>query len=100
MLPAKGEAGLNAEGDITLTITYDIVTEDSNLDLGYSVTETTKVIKLPAGNLAQGKAYNYDLTFYLNEIVFKATVSNWNETNLNQSENVDWNDQDLNEQPR
>lgn len=93
LLPANGVEGLDVEGDITLTITYDIVTEDSNLELGYSVTETTKVIELPVGNLAQGKAYNYDLTFYLNEIVFKATVSTWNETD--KSEDVDWNDTDL-----
>ena len=96
LLPANGVEGLGVQGDITLTITYDIVTEDTNLNLGYSVTETTKVIQLPVGTLAQGKAYNYDLTFYLNQIVFKATVSTWDTTSLGQNQNVDWNDTDTN----
>ena len=69
------------DGKATATIEYDIVTEDSRLAVGYSCTNATKIVKLPAGTLQQGKSYNYTFIINLDEIVLDATVEPWNETN-------------------
>lgn len=68
------------DGQATATIEYDIVTEDSNLAVGYSCTNAIKTVKLPAGTLQQGKSYNYTFIINLDEIVLDATVEKWDET--------------------
>lgn len=68
------------DGKATATIEYDIVTEDSRLAVGYSCTNATKTVKLPAGTLQQGKSYNYTFIINLDEIVLDATVEQWDET--------------------
>lgn len=68
------------DGKATATIEYDIVTEDSKLAVGYSCTNATKTVKLPAGTLQQGKSYNYTFIINLDEIVLDATVEQWDET--------------------
>lgn len=68
------------DGKATATIEYDIVTEDSKLAVGYSCTNATKIVKLPAGTLQQGKSYNYTFIINLDEIVLDATVEKWDET--------------------
>lgn len=68
------------DGNATATIEYDIVTEDSKLAVGYSCTNATKTVKLPAGTLQQGKSYNYTFIINLDEIVLDATVEQWDET--------------------
>lgn len=68
------------DGNATATIEYDIVTEDSKLAVGYSCTNATKTVKLPAGTLQQGKSYNYTFIINLDEIVLDATVEKWDET--------------------
>lgn len=75
---ANGGTGLTA-GKATATISYDIVTEDSNLAAGYSLTSATKTVNLPAGTLQQGAAYTYTFVIKLNEVVLSATVSNWSD---------------------
>ena len=82
--------------NVTITIYYDIVTYDDALDGDHSISSAVKVITLPnnAGLLQQGKAYNFNLTFYMNEIVLSASVDEtWSDINNDQS--VDWNDTDL-----
>lgn len=73
---ANNENGLT-DGNATATIEYDIVTEDSKLDAGYSCTSATKTVLLPAGTLKQGISYNYIFTIKLDEIVLNATVKDW-----------------------
>ena len=86
----RGESGISADGKVKIQVTYDIVTVDSKLSTGHSVTETTKIIELPAGTLRQGVAYNLELTFGLNEIQLEATVKDdWN-TSTSTPQNVDW----------
>lgn len=68
------------DGKATATIEYDIVTEDSELAVGYSCTNAIKTVKLPAGTLQQGKSYNYTFIINLDEIVLDATVEQWDET--------------------
>lgn len=76
------------DGKATATIEYDIVTEDSKLAVGYSCTNATKTVKLPAGTLQQGKSYNYTFIINLDEIVLDATVEKWDETASGKDINV------------
>lgn len=59
------------------TITYDIITEDSNLEDGYSKTSATKTVYLPAGIMQQGKAYNLTFTIAVDQVKLDATVEDW-----------------------
>lgn len=83
----KSEGGTDANGMI-IEVEYDIVTLDNALVGGYSCTSAKKEIVVPTGTLQQGKAYNFVLTFGLNEIVLDAQLTDWDETDVN--ENVDW----------
>ncbi|MBO7279274.1 MAG: fimbrillin family protein [Bacteroidales bacterium] len=91
LIPMNGESGIDSH-NVTFTIVYDIVTLDTSLDGNYSVTEATKVITVPKDYLKQGVAYKFNLTFYLNEVVFDATVDKWATEEIN--DNVGCNDQD------
>ena len=93
LIPSGGETGTAAAGKIKVKITYDIVTEDSALNAGHSVSTAVKEIELPAETLKQGKAYLYTLTFYTNEIVLSASVEGWGDE-VGEGDNVDWNDVD------
>ena len=93
-IPTNSINGTAANGDVTLTISYDIVTIDANLNAGYSVTSATKRFALPSGSLKQGSAYNYILTFGLNEIKLSASVANWDENTV--CDDVDWTITDVN----
>ncbi len=75
LIPANG--GTNAA---TVTFEYDIVTEDKNLALGYSITKAKKTVKLPANILQQGVAYSIVFTFNMDQIEVSATVDTWNTT--------------------
>ena len=82
------------DGKATATIEYDIVTEDSKLAVGYSCTNATKIVKLPAGTLQQGKSYNYTFIINLDEIVLDATVEKWDETASDNGINVPYSPDD------
>ena len=82
------------DGQATATIEYDIVTEDSNLAVGYSCTNAIKTVKLPAGTLQQGKSYNYTFIINLDEIVLDATVEKWDETASGNDINVPYTQDD------
>ncbi|CDA77837.1 conserved domain protein [Bacteroides sp. CAG:530] len=76
LIPAPNETGLTAKS-ISATITYDIITEDSNLKDGYSKTSATKTVYLPAGIMQQGKAYNLTFTIAVDQVKLDATVADW-----------------------
>lgn len=78
LIPAKAETGV-AENKTTVTINYDIVTEDANLNNGHSCTNATKTVYLPKETLKQGVAYNYVFTIAVDKVVLSATVENWAE---------------------
>lgn len=78
LIPVSADNGGGlTDGKATATIEYDIVTEDSKLAAGYSCTNATKTVLLPAGTLKQGISYNYIFTIKLDEIVLDATVNKW-----------------------
>lgn len=77
LIPAPNETGLT-KNSISATITYDIITEDSNLEDGYSKTSATKTVYFPAGIMQQGKAYNLTFTIAVDQVKLDATVEkNW-----------------------
>ena len=92
LIPSNGVDGLATAGDITLRVSYDIVTLDDNLNPKYSVTPAVKEIPLCVGDLKQGVAYVYTLVIGLNEIKLSASVQGWDETG--HEEYVDWTDTD------
>lgn len=83
-------AGLT-EGDVTVTINYEIVTADTNLKVGYSITQAEKTVKVPAGYLEVGKAYAFTFQINVNTVDFTATVENWTDTTKDIT--VDYKDQ-------
>lgn len=86
------------DGKATATIEYDIVTEDSKLAVGYSCTNATKTVLLPAGTLKQGISYNYTFIINLDEIVLDATVEKWDETASGNDINVPYSPDDATKQ--
>lgn len=82
------ESGLETAGKVKIEVSYDIVTVDGALNAGHSCTPATKIIEFPEGTLKQGVAYNFHLTFGLNEIKLSASVVGWDTDDFEQ--NVDW----------
>lgn len=76
LIPAPKETGLT-KNSTSATITYDIITEDGNLEDGYSKTSATKTVYLPAGIMQQGKAYNLTFTITVDQVKLDATVEDW-----------------------
>lgn len=100
LIPASAATGESATGlksnAATATIAYDIVTEDSNLNNGYSCTSATKTVNLPAGMLKQGKAYTMTFTINVDEIKVSATVGEWtDDTSSITQPTVDYNSTDV-----
>lgn len=77
LIPAKDKTNGLTENSTSATITYDIITEDSNLEDGYSKTSATKTVYLPAGIMQQGKAYNLTFTIAVDQVKLDATVAKW-----------------------
>lgn len=76
LIPANGATGLTAD-KATVTITYDIVTTDTALDGGCSVTHAVKTVNIPTGSLKQGTAYTLTFTINVDEVKLDAEVSGW-----------------------
>ena len=76
LIPAPNETGLT-KNSTSATITYDIITEDGNLENGYSKTSDTKTVYLPKGIMQQGKAYNLTFTIAVDQVKLDATVADW-----------------------
>ncbi len=77
VIPPNGEAGLATGSNVSFTIDYDILTKDPAVANGYTFSSNRVVITLPDGGLAQGKAYNYQITFTLTEVKLSANVVDW-----------------------
>lgn len=67
----------------TVTISYDVVTEDTNLAAGYTCASATKTIALPAGILKQGVAYTLTFTINVNEVKLSAEAAEWGTPDTN-----------------
>lgn len=92
LVPVSG--GLKAD-KATVTIAYDIVTEDPALEKTYSCTSATKTISLPTGTLQQGTAYTYTFTIQVTGVELSATVSDdWTRTTGTGEGTVDYNSTD------
>lgn len=75
---AKVGAGTTTAGDVTIRFDYDIVTVDTAVSKGYTITHHTTDAKLPTGALKQGTAYKYTVQFGINEIkILTPTVEEW-----------------------
>lgn len=77
LIPAKDKTNGLKANTTSATITYDIITEDSNLEDGYSKTSATKTVYLPEGIMQQGKAYNLTFTITVDQVKLDATVAKW-----------------------
>lgn len=77
LIPAKDKTNGLKANTTSATITYDIITEDSNLEDGYSKTSATKTVYLPAGIMQQGKAYNLTFTIAVDQVKLDAKVADW-----------------------
>ena len=69
--------GALAKDAATVTITYDIVTEDTKLEEGYVCTSASKTVSLPAGILKQGTAYELTFSIGVKEVKLDASVESW-----------------------
>lgn len=90
LIPPQGATGLDESNEVSITFEYDIVTVDGNLSEGHSVTPAKKTVKLPAGTLKQGVAYNYTFTFNVDEVVVTATVDPWDTSAITPDIPVDY----------
>lgn len=77
LIPAKDKTNGLTANSTSATIKYDIITEDGNLEDGYSKTSATKTVYLPAGIMQQGKAYNLTFTIAIDQVKLDATVEDW-----------------------
>ncbi len=75
---AKTGVGTGTAGDVTIQFEYDIVTVDTAVSKGYTITHHTTDAKLPKEALKQGTAYKYTVEFGINEIkILTPAVENW-----------------------
>lgn len=77
--------------DLTITITYEVITRDPNLGKGYSITENPVTSTIAAANLGAnafkpGYATTLNLHLGLASVKFDATITNWE---TGETENVD-----------
>ena len=99
LIPAKDKTNGLTANTTSATITYDIITEDSNLEDGYSKTSATKTVYLPAGIMQQGKAYNLTFTIAADQVKLDATVEpDWG-TATNSDINVPYTPDDATPKP-
>lgn len=83
-IPVNNGTGTAQEGDVSVKITYDIVTKASAAGDEASLSTDTKTAKLPAGAFKLGKAYEYTFTVTLNEIKVDVTaVEGWTTESTN-----------------
>lgn len=81
-IPVNNGTGTAALGNVSVKITYQIVTQASATNEAVSYTTDTKTAKLPAGAFKRGKAYEYTFTVGLKEIKVDVTaVENWTTEN-------------------
>lgn len=89
LIPVDG--GLTVGEDTqkeTVTIEYDVVTEDVALADGYSCASATKTIDLPAGILKVGTSYTLTFTINVNKVELSASAADWGTPDSNGTVNV------------
>ncbi len=74
-----GKDGVTADTDVVLEVTYDVVTLDDKLTLGYALESNTVEMSMPIGSLVESKAYNVTLTVSLESVQLDATVTDWDD---------------------
>lgn len=78
LIPVGNDTGTAAEGDVSVKITYKIITLASKTSGNVSTSENTKTVELPAGILKKGAAYEFLFTISLNAINLNVTdVEGW-----------------------
>ena len=78
LIPPYGVDGIKSEKDVIVELKYVVVTEDPDLEEGFTPTRTkTVAVSLPNGTLQQGKAYNIIFTVGLNPVRVDVNVSDW-----------------------
>lgn len=65
------------EGDVTVTITYYVTTEDANLKAGYSRIKNVITKKISKFTAEAGKSYTLLLGIGMTSVKLTATVANW-----------------------
>ncbi len=73
-IPVSNATGLANDGDVSLKVSYDIVTKIDDSNHTKSST-TNKVISLPQSSLKKGNFYTYTLVIGMNAIKLEGTVS-------------------------
>ncbi len=85
-IPNNGTGTGISVDNIKLVVKYDIVTEDASIDCGYSCTTATKTIPVEFKDkdgvkatrlFEQGKAYNFVITFAVNEVKLEGSPADW-----------------------
>ncbi len=74
-------AGISADTDVKVEVTYDIVTKDDNLAGGYAINTNSFVASLPSGTLKECVSYKYvfeiSLTTVSVDVKVSAIVTDW-----------------------
>lgn len=80
-IPVANATGTAAD-DIKVEIEYDVVTVDSAVNGGHTVTSNSNIVSLPSGTLKKGTAYNFIFEVDMNQIkVTATTVNGWGNEN-------------------
>ena len=67
----------HANTDLQVTITYDVITQDSKVATGYSVVENVIKKTVTINSLTNNKAYNLKLVLGLTSVKLDAEVADW-----------------------
>jgi len=82
---------VTSEDKITAKITYSIITEDSNLQRGFSLTtDDTKEVTFKSAAMAQGVSYNYIFKIGIDEIKVEASVAEWSTVSDGEQNEIDY----------
>lgn len=79
LIPPHGWTGIENENELKLQVGYDIITFDSKINDGFSITHTDEIVSLPNETLKQAVAYNFILTIGLEDVKIDAEVTDWGE---------------------
>ena len=81
LIPVNNASGTTNKGDVSVKISYMIITKASDDNDSVSTSENTKTVELPAGIFKRGSAYELIFTISLNAIKLDVTdVESWTST--------------------
>ena len=84
------------EATINITVHYSVITQDSNLDGGYSKVDNVISSNGFSFSFDRGKAYNFVLHLGMTSVQFDATINEWDETESDRIVHVPLNIKDNN----